>query len=272
MKMVKNNLTEETYFSEENEWKYCGSSQLKTFHKCEAYAMAKLKGEWQEEKTTALLIGSYVDAYYEGTLDKFKEENMELICTQSSIKKFKEGKGELELKAEFKKADEIIARLEQDELFSKYMSGEKQVIFTGEIEGVPFKVKADSFHRDKAIADLKVIQSFEPIWNNELNIKQNFVEYWKYHWQGAIYQEIIRQNTGKKLPFFLCAATKEKQTNFNVLAIPDDVLEEQLNEIKMYLPRIKDLKEGKAEPIRCEKCEYCIATKKLIRILDYREI
>ena len=39
----------------------------------------------------------------------------------------------------------------------EYMSGEKQVIMTGEIEGVPVKIKIDSYHPNKMIVDLKVM-------------------------------------------------------------------------------------------------------------------
>ena len=34
----------------------------------------------------------------------------------------------------------------------------------------------------------------------------------------------------------------------------------------------KAIKEGKAEPRRCEHCAYCRATKRLTAILDYREM
>ena len=40
---------------------------------CEAEAMAELRGEWEMKKTTALMVGSYVDSYFEGTLDDFKK-------------------------------------------------------------------------------------------------------------------------------------------------------------------------------------------------------
>lgn len=258
--MNKNELTKENYFSKEMQLKYCGSSELKSFQECESRAMAKLNGEYNDEKTTSLLIGSYIDSYYEGSLDKFKEENPE-IFKKDGI-----------LKAEYKKADEIIERLQKDELFSKYMSGEKQVVMTGEIEGLPFKIKIDSYHKDKAIVDLKIVKDFQYIWNDKTREKENFVYYWKYNWQAAIYQEIVRQNTGKQLPFFICAATKETVTDFAVLSIPQDVLDESLEQIKKYIPRIKLLKEGKEIPNKCCKCNYCIQNKKLEKIIDFRKI
>ena len=48
------------------------------------------------------------------------------------------------LKSEYIKAQNIIGRMEMDDLYGLLMSGQKQVIRTGEIAGVPFKVKIDS--------------------------------------------------------------------------------------------------------------------------------
>ena len=107
------------YFSPNNNRKYCGSSQLKSFLKCPAKAMAELNGEWQEEDSIALLVGSYVDAWFEGTLDKFKAEHPEVFKKDGT------------LKAEYVKADEIIKRVSRDEFFMKYMGGQKQAIRTG---------------------------------------------------------------------------------------------------------------------------------------------
>jgi len=261
-------LTNENYFSSENNWKYCGSSQYKDFfgsmghHGCEAMALAKLRGEWATEKTDALLIGSYVDAHLEGTLDLFKSQNPE-IFTQKG-----------ELKAGFRKAEEIIQVLEADELFMQYMSGEKQVIFTGEIEGVPFKIKIDSYLMGKALVDGKVMASIRKFeWVKDFG-KANFVEYWGYDIQAAIYQEIERQNNGEALPFFIAAASKEKVTDKEVIWLPDQMLSDRLIEIKGNMPRLKALKTGEAEPERCENCDYCTSTKKLtapINIYDLEE-
>lgn len=253
------NLTDENYFSKENNLKYMSASQFKDFLKCPACAMAKLKEEWKQEKTTALMVGSYVDASYEGTLDIFKAKNPEIF------------KKDGELKSEYKKAEEIINRLEKDKMFSKYMSGEKQVIMTGEILGVPFKIKIDSFHKDKCIVDLKVMKDMQPIWNGKE--KENFVEYYGYDIQMAIYQEIVRQNTGKILPTFLCVATKETITDFAILGIDNERLEFVMNAIiKPSLLSINNIKNENAEAYRCEKCEYCKSTKEIKQIINYKDI
>lgn len=253
-------ITEETYFSKENELKYCGSSQIKSFMDCEARTMAKINGEWEEEPSTALLVGSYVDAAVSGTLDMFKAKHPEILKKDGT------------LKAEYIKADYILNRIERDELFMKYISGDHQTIMTGEIANVPIKIKIDSYFPDKAIVDMKCVRDFEPVWNNETKTRENFIDYWKYTLQGALYQEIVRQNTGKRLPFYIAAVTKETEPDIVVAGIPDEVLDIELEKIKEILPKIKMIKDGILEPSRCEKCNYCKFTKTLTKVLDYRDI
>lgn len=253
-------ITEETYFSKENELKFCGSSQIKSFMDCEARTMAKINEEWQEEPSTALLVGSYVDAAVSGTLDIFKAKHPEILKRDGS------------LKAEYIKADYILNRIQRDELFMKYISGDHQTIMTGEIANVPIKIKIDSYFPDKAIVDLKCVKDFEPVWNNETKTRENFIDYWKYTLQGALYQEIVRQNIGKRLPFYIAAVTKETEPDIVVAGIPNEVLDIELEKIKEILPKIKMIKDGILEPTRCEKCDYCKWTKTLTKVLDYRDI
>ena len=66
-------LTADNYFSTEMSQRYFSVSQYKTFLDCPARAMAEIRGEYKQPMTTALLVGSYVDAYFEGTLEKFKK-------------------------------------------------------------------------------------------------------------------------------------------------------------------------------------------------------
>ena len=254
-------LTEENYFSQEAEKEYCGSTQFKRFVDCPAKAMAILNGEWVEEKTSALLIGSYVDAAISGTLDIFKAKNPEIFKKDGT------------LKAEFVQAEKIVNIIENDPMFKKYVSGDNQRIFTGEIEGLKFKIKTDSFFEDKNVCvDLKVLKDFEYIWNNEQKEKQNPIDYWRYTWQAAIYSEIIRQNTGKLPQFFIAAVTKEKEPDKNIMLIPEDVILYNLETIRGLIPNVKAIKDGTIEATRCEKCDYCKSTKKINKIIDYRDL
>lgn len=167
--MNKKNLTEETYFSPENNMKYAGSSQIKGFIKCEACALAKLKGEWQEEKTKAMMVSSYIDAAISNELDFFKEQNPEIFTKQG------------ELKADYKVAEDVIAQMKNDTMFYKYLSGEPQVIMTGEISGVPVKIKIDSYHKDKLLVDEKAMGSLDLIWNEKTHQKENFIDYYRIY-------------------------------------------------------------------------------------------
>lgn len=257
--MNKHDLTAENYFSTEKNLHYMSCSQFKSFQKCEASALAELHGKYERPVTDALLIGSFVDAHFEGTLDIFKAQHPD-IFTRSG-----------ELKAQYRHAEYMIQRAERDDLFMKYMSGEKQKIMVGEIAGVPFKIKIDSYH-DSCIVDLKCVKDFKPVWNEEKRMKQHFINYWGYDLQGAIYREIVRQNTGKVLPFAIAGITKEKpEPDIDLLWIPPEDLDDALNEVISLAPRFQQLKEGKIEPQRCGACDYCRFTKVLTGMRNYHE-
>lgn len=258
--MIGHFLTAENYFSPDNNRRYMSASQFKSFRRCESAALAELSGEYKREVTDALLIGSFVDAHFEGTLDIFKAQHPE-IFTRSG-----------ELKAQYRHAEYMIGRAERDELFMQYMSGQKQVIFTGEIVGVPFKIKVDSYHPDKAIVDLKAMKDFKSVWNPETEQREHFIQFWGYDVQGAVYREIIRQNTGRTLPFFIAGITKEKpEPDIQVYWIPDKVLDEALGEVQSLVPRFRKIKAGELEPARCGDCPWCRFTKVLRKPLDFTE-
>ena len=250
-------LTEQNYFSNEMNMKYTGSSQIKSFLACEARTLAEVNGEWEEEKSDAMLVSSYIDEAISGTLDTFKEQNPQ-IFTQKG-----------ELKAQYKIAEKVLEQINNDPMFLKYVSGEHQKIMTGEISGVPVKIKIDSYFKDKLIVDLKAMKDFNLIWNEQVGQKQNFIEVYDYILQAALYQEIDRQNNGKQLPFIIAACTKQEYSERALLSIPKEEMDMKLEFLKNYLPHIQELKEGKIEPASCGKCPYCLSKKKTTKIYDY---
>lgn len=250
-------VTRHNYFSKNNNRKYCGSSQFKSFLKCPARAMAILNGELQEEESTAMLVGSYVDAWFEGTLEQFQLINEDKLYTRRG-----------DLRSEFVHAERIIERVQQDELFMKYMSGRKQIIKTGHIEGVPFKIKIDSYHKGKAIVDLKVIKDMKPIWNEEKGVREDFIHYWGYDYQAAIYQAV----EGNKLPVYICAVTKEENPDLAVIHIPQSWIDSAMSVIKNEIGIIDAIKRGEIEAERCGHCDYCRSTKKLTRVISADEL
>nr|DAO54095.1 MAG TPA: Putative exonuclease [Caudoviricetes sp.] len=242
-------LTKENYKSNHD---YLSYSRISKFLKCEAAA----KVNFYEPGTPAKLIGSYVDAYFSDELNQFKTEHPE-IFTKSG-----------ELKSDFKNADKIIERIKSDETMMKYLSGEVQKIMTGEIDGVKFKIKMDSYKENEFISDLKVMKDFSRVWSDTFNSYTNFVEAYDYDIELALFQEIVFQNTGKKLPCYLVAITKEDPADVGVFEIPQETLDKALKIIKNNLPRIKQILNNETEPERCEKCYYCRMTKKA-RVLPY---
>ena len=104
-------LNNSNYYSDEANQEYISVSQYKDFFGtlgykgCEAQALAKIRGEYKEEPSTALLVGCYVDSYFEGTLEQFKEEHPEILKKDGT------------LKAEYIKADAMIAAAEESFCF-----------------------------------------------------------------------------------------------------------------------------------------------------------
>lgn len=60
-------LNQNNYYSVESNRQFFSVSQYKDFMKCEAMALAKIRGEYQPAMTKAMLTGSFVDTYFEGT-------------------------------------------------------------------------------------------------------------------------------------------------------------------------------------------------------------
>ena len=244
--------TDELYFADEF---YMSVSSFKLFEKCE------LKGlQGFGEPTEAMLIGSYVDAYIEGTLEEFKKNHPEIISSRGSTKG--------QLKVGFKKAEEVCEFLDNDKVFKQFMSGEKQTVMTGEITGVPFKIKIDSYSKGIAINDLKVMASV----TNRDGEYYDFVTKWGYDVQLACYQEIVRQNTGEQLLCYICAVTKEDPINSVIINIPQVFLDRALYRVEDNIKHFYDVKIGKVEPMGCGKCNVCISNKTETEIISLEDI
>ncbi|MCI9081461.1 MAG: hypothetical protein HFI70_03905 [Lachnospiraceae bacterium] len=249
-------LNDDTYYSQSANEAYFSVSQYKDFCKCEAMALAKLRGEFEQPTTKAMLIGTLVDRWFEGTLDKLREESPNIFfCRNGS------------LRADFRKADQIIKRVQKDDRFMQYMSGRKQEILTFEMFGAPWKMKMDSFVEDVCIADLKVVASID---TDRGAVKASFRRL-QYHIQGAVYQAGAEANGYGQLPFYLAIATKEAVTNFDIFQIDQPTLDLALREIEGNMPRFIAVKSGLEEPHYCGVCDYCKSVKKA-RIRNYSEL
>lgn len=242
-------LTDENYYSDEANKKHMSFSQFKDFCKCQAYAMAKINGEWQDEITDSLLVGSYVDAALDGELDKFKENNPDIFNNRTG-----------ELKAQFKQAEELYNIIQEDEYMLKLLKGKRQEIITGNIAGVKFKGKIDSL-TDDFIVDGKVLKDCQEVWLD--GTKQPFYMANRYDLQDVIYTVLYRQQTGKDLPYLLAIITKEKQPDKRLVRINPNTYEDALQEIITKAPIFDAIKKGEIEAKGCGVCDYCKSKRKL---------
>jgi hypothetical protein len=220
-------------------------------------AMAKLNGEYEPERGRALTLGSFVDEMLTGTKksqEKFIEENRSELFKKNG-----------DPYADVEQAMETVERVRKQPLMMHYLSGKHQKIMTGEIEGVPFKIKMDSYDPNEYINDLKYMASLR-----SPNLFTPMVEYWNYDIQAACYQEIVYQNTGKRLPFFFTVATKEKPAHLAVGQISQWNIDKAMETVKSHIRRFQAIKEGKVEAERCEDygCDFCTSTKIITEPID----
>lgn len=254
-------LTEENYYTQESDKEFLSYSQYKLFNGtpvnrgCEARAMAILNREYVLPENEAMLVGRYVDAYFDGeeAFQFYKDTHPEIISSR--------GPSRGQLKSEYQMANVMIDRATRDRMFMQYMAGEHQKIMVGEINGVPFKIKIDSFD-GRRITDLKTCESLTKTYYTLDGHRCSFVEAMGYDIQAAVYQEIVRQNTGEVLPYYIAAVSKDKNygtphPRIAVIEVEPTRMQEILEEVKQGVERIQDLKRGLFEPIPCKCCEWC---------------
>ena len=253
-------LTNANYHSIEANINYWSVYQFKSFMECEARAMAELSGKYVPPTTDALLMGSYVDAWFQGSsaIDTMLNNHPEMFNKRTG-----------ELKAQYQKADKAIQRAEQDPFFMSYLSGISQSLMYGELFGEDWKILVDFLHDDK-IVDLKFMKDMKPVYKN--GEWKPFIDAWGYDIQGYIYQQIVKQYTGEELPFYLAVITKEEVPDIEIIHIPQWRLNSVASLVEHYIAEFAPVKRGKRPPKRCELCDYCKSTKLLTRPKEYEEL
>lgn len=247
-------VTEENYFSEECNNHYTSSHTYINFHGTPVYKGCEAKtidrNENPVDRTDNMIIGQYLDAYYEGKLEDFKANTPELFQ--------KNGK----MYAKFEKCEQMIKRCNDSEIFVKYMTGFKQSIYTGSFGGIDWKIKTDNLVVDKdnnilGIVDLKTCQ--------DIHLKYGtftWIEAYGYDIQLAIYQEIIKEKIGKYVPCYIAAVDKKDTPETAIIYLPDDHLQKIRELMLSDLERFKKVISREVEPSKCEECDYCISVRK----------
>lgn len=282
--------------------------------RCEAKSVAEMNGEYEDTEAdkSALKIGSYVDSILAGDEEEFnkfqianpdifnyeKSVNMDMVeqnhpewltrngtlKSDMSVRKIEavepthivyKPKG---LKAEYVMAQKMVERCQRDPLFMGFMDGEKQKIFTAELWGVPFKCKIDSYkpYGKPIIVDLKTTRDMHKTFFKQDIGHIDFISYYGYIYQLALYREIVYRVTGEMCDCYVCAVSKGKHPEIKVIAIDNISLNSALEEIEKsikYSPLV-DVWRGEIEPTRCESpnCPYCVDTEVLTKVMDYRDL
>jgi len=265
-------LTAKNYYSDEANREYMSYSQYKSFVPelggCEARAMAQIYGGWEEPPSEALLLGSYVHSWNEGTIEQFKVEHPELFSSQGATKG--------QLKSTYKIADTMIETLKADEWCMNALEGEKEKIITAEFAGCMWKAKIDVWNVEKGrIVDLKTTKSLsERVWNERQRIYEHWIEAYGYIGQMAVYPhlEMLYSGRTQKLNPLIVAVSKEEVPDKAILFFNDEELNYELEKIEFYMPHILEVKNRIVQPVKCEKCQYCRETKKVTKILHYSEL
>jgi hypothetical protein len=273
--MTKPNLTfelnKENYFSLEANQHYMSVSQFKDFAPafggCEARALAKVKGEYIPKEIKAFVEGHYVHSWNEGTLDKFKEDNPDIYSSR--------GPTSGQLKSEFQRCNKMIEILEGDPLVMKALQGQKEVLFTAELFGIQWKVMIDSYNPDMGIfTDLKTLKDMDSrYWNKDSQCFENFLEHYGYILQLSVYAEVERIASKKDewlLPHMV-VITKQDPPDHDIIYFDHEAIQQQLNIVGNHIERVKVVKSGEVDPVKCGSCDYCRLTKKVKRPKHYAE-
>lgn len=279
-------VTNENYFSFENEKEFMGTTQFKRFVPelggCECAAMARYNNtpEWQEyinliggESKDAFIFGSFLHAWNEGpeAMERFKQNTPELFTKKG------------ELYAKYKPIGDIIERLEKDDMFMKALEGEKEVIFTAELFGMPWKVMLDSYNQDSGyFTDLKSSKDINgKYWSDSKNCYVNFIEAWRYDIQISIYAEIEKLSTNREYYLYPHIAVTDKKApinDYDVIVFESEnedyetFIKRTIAEIEPYANRVRQVKYEGAAPIACGECDYCKSRKKLTSVKSWKNI
>lgn len=259
-------LTPENYYSDAANKLYMSNSTFKAVYgypgapyPCEAAALFAPSVE-----TEALLIGGYVDAAFESdaALDAFRNDRADALMLKNK-------KGYYKFVTD---ADKAIARAKMDPVFMSYLGGQHQAVLTGEIAGHLFRIKMDDYQPGSRITDLKYVKSAAESYNEFLKRRVTFVEDYGYHIQGAIYQEIERQNSGIRLPFYIAYITKEEVPDFGVVQVPQDMLDDALEYVRLSLSS-RPMAQVHTAPRSCGRrsCPWCRGQKSLPAAMTWPE-
>ena len=167
-------LTEENYHSRAARKRWLSSSDVKAAKRCEAAWLADYQGKIKhDESKPAFAFGHLFEAAL--TLpgpryQKYLAAHPELCSSRGPTKG--------QLRAEFAAAPELAHAVRRSPyLWGIVRRSKKQVILTGELNGMPVRCMMDLVDRDGSIYDLKAMRSFLPIYDTT---REEYLDWWAY--------------------------------------------------------------------------------------------
>ena len=271
--MNKHDLNNKNYFGALAEAKYFGSSSIKAFDNnhtgtevfgnlveggCSAREVAVIKGDYTKPDKKVFLVGQYVHAWGDS------KESFQEFCSDNYAKIYTKGS---KPRSDFERADLMIDVLKNCPIVTDMKNCEHEIIMVGIIAGVEIKIVVDLLDLERNyFADYKTTDKIGKL-TYKNGKKLSFIDTYDYKLQFAIYEEIIYQNTGKHLDCYIIVVDKKPTPEHNIIYMGNvdnaDWYAEKLEEVELKLPHLQLVKTGKADPVRCEECAYCISTRKL---------
>lgn len=274
-------LTRGNYYTPEADREYMSCSQYQSFCECEAKAMAKLEGRWVDPDKEAFLVGNYFHTFFEGpeAHEQFIQENFDKIF-KTKVIKGKKGEPDQTVVtgkyAPYEQADKMIEVAQNDPLIKSLIDlpGENEKIMTGELWGVPWRIRLDKYVPDgRMIIDWKTVANISELkWSEAMHEKVTFIDAYGYMMRAAVYTEIEKQNahSSEDAPFIIVAISKQDYPDKEALYLNHrQRYDYELEQIKKRLGMIQMIKAGRVKPKRCGCCDYCRATKVLTAIRPY---
>lgn len=270
-------LTSDNYYTPEADREYMSCSQYQDFLSCEARALAKLQGRYIPNQSEVLTVGNYFHTAMESpeAHEEFCNQHFEEIYKTKVDRKTGEviptGKY-----APYATADQMIDVCYKDPLIKSLidLKGENEVIMTGELFGVPWKIRLDKYIADRRlIIDWKTTADINKTeYNPILGERESFVESLGYMMRAAVYTEIEKQFTGNSsdADFVIIAISKQDPPDKAALLLNHrQRYDWELEQIEKHMMNIRRIKNGELRPRRCGMCDYCRATKVLKKIIPY---
>lgn len=242
-------LTPENYHSSEARALWLSSSDVKKAMRCEA---AWASGEREDEDKNAFIFGHLFEALVTG-------EEYENPLVYSS-----KGPTKGQVKAEYRPAYDMAEAVRRSSMLAKIIDrSRKQVIMTGEIGGLPFRMMCDLLDVDGSIYDIKSARNFAPQYDEDRAAYRDWWAIWEYPVQLWIYREIARQN-GLAVPRVGLIAAAKDNADVQALALSRETMEAAEADARYAIERMAAIRHGDT-PEPCGHCRWCIGQKVITR-------